>query len=172
MRTVLPLAQHYARLPKKCMAAGVIFVDEQQRVLIVETTYSETWEVPGGYVEANESILDAAVREIREEIGAKLDRTSLRLTTVDYKHADGDPPSPQATEGQAKPESIQFHFWGGVIDPATITVDNDEISSFKFVPSGQLDQSCTPTLARRTQATVEAALENRTVYLEDGYPIV
>lgn len=160
MNQHLPPAEYYAKQPRKIIAAGVVFVDEQNRVLIVKTTYKVGWEIPGGVVDSGESILDAAVRELKEELNLDIDCASLRLITTDYKHA---------VEG--KPESIQFQFWGGLIDPALITVDNDEISSFKFVPADELGQYYTPTLALRTQETVKAALAGRTVYLEDGYPI-
>lgn len=39
--------------------------------------YAGTLSVPGGYVEANESLEAAAVREIEEEVGLVLDRSAL-----------------------------------------------------------------------------------------------
>jgi hypothetical protein len=36
--------------PKKRIGAGVLIVDEFERVLLVEPTYKDTWEVPGGMV--------------------------------------------------------------------------------------------------------------------------
>ncbi|MEU8896894.1 NUDIX hydrolase [Nocardia sp. NPDC048505] len=46
---------HYARsLPRKRIGAGALFVDESDRVLLVEPTYQDYWEVPGGIVEADE----------------------------------------------------------------------------------------------------------------------
>ena len=51
------------------MAAGVLYVDDQDRVLIVEPTYHDHWNLPGGVVQANESPYAAARREIGEELG-------------------------------------------------------------------------------------------------------
>ena len=48
------------------VAAGVLFFDEQGRVMLVDPTYKPGWEIPGGYVEAGESPLEACVREVKE----------------------------------------------------------------------------------------------------------
>ena len=69
-------------LPKKRMGAGALIFDENGRFLLVNPTYKEPWEVPGGVVEANESPAQACVREVREELG--LDITLERLLLVDY----------------------------------------------------------------------------------------
>lgn len=39
--------------------------------------YVDSWAPPGGYIEQGESIDDAAVREIREEVGIEIDPESL-----------------------------------------------------------------------------------------------
>ncbi len=155
-------AEYYQTLPKKVLAAGVIFTDNQERVLILQTTYKDSgWEVPGGIVEADETPLEAALREVREEIGVELEPSQIQLATIDARR-----PTPE------RPSSIQFHFWGGVIKPESITVDKKEISGFQFVPISELDQYLVERLARRTKETVVAAQAGRIVYLEDGYPVV
>ena len=34
------------------VAAGALFFDDRGRVLLVHPTYKDTWDIPGGYVEA------------------------------------------------------------------------------------------------------------------------
>ncbi|MEV6793642.1 NUDIX hydrolase [Streptomyces sp. NPDC051320] len=50
------------------MAAGALFFDEAGHVLLVEPTYKDYRDIPGGYVEQGESPLQACVRELREEL--------------------------------------------------------------------------------------------------------
>lgn len=50
------------------MGAAAVILDEDRRVLLVKHTYGRrNWELPGGYVELDESAADAVVREVREE---------------------------------------------------------------------------------------------------------
>jgi 8-oxo-dGTP diphosphatase len=37
------------------IAAGALFSDEHDRVLLVQPSYKDMWEIPGGYVEPSES---------------------------------------------------------------------------------------------------------------------
>ena len=45
--TVDPVTWRNTR-PKKRMGAGVLIRDEQGRVLLVEPTYKQSWEIPSG----------------------------------------------------------------------------------------------------------------------------
>src|SRR5262245_3180790 len=92
---------HTAALPRKRMAAGVLFRDGAGRVLLVEPVYRDDWELRGGAVAGDESPYAAAVREVREELGLVV--TPGRLLAVDWV-----PPRPGRTEG------VMFVFDGGV----------------------------------------------------------
>ncbi|MGW2080623.1 NUDIX domain-containing protein [Streptomyces sp. NPDC001939] len=61
--------EHEAKMAHPRMAAGALFFDAEGRVLMVEPTYKDYWEIPGGYVETGESPLQAAVREVEEGLG-------------------------------------------------------------------------------------------------------
>ncbi|WP_447005877.1 NUDIX domain-containing protein [Saccharothrix isguenensis] len=72
------------------MAAGALFVDNQDRILLVHKTYRNGWDIPGGYVDIGESPAAACRRELREELD--LDREPQRLLVVDWapKDREGD----------------------------------------------------------------------------------
>lgn len=56
-------------LPRKRMGSGVLVRDELGRVLVVKPTYKQSWEIPGGAVEADESPRTTCRREVEEELG-------------------------------------------------------------------------------------------------------
>jgi 8-oxo-dGTP pyrophosphatase MutT (NUDIX family) len=63
-RSVLPPDQYVASLARKRMAATAFFRDDRGRVLLVNPVYKETWDLPGGAVEAEESPHAACRREV------------------------------------------------------------------------------------------------------------
>ena len=69
---VMPPDVYVASLARKRMAAGALCRDRAGRVLLVDPVYRETWDLPGGAVEAEESPQAACRREVTEELG--LDR--------------------------------------------------------------------------------------------------
>jgi 8-oxo-dGTP diphosphatase len=77
---VLPPDQYVASLAKRRMAAGALLRDESGRVLLVDPSYKDGWELPGG-VEAEESPHAACRREVAQELG--LDRHPGRIVAVD-----------------------------------------------------------------------------------------
>lgn len=59
-------------LPTKRLIAHALFLDEQGRVLLLETSYKEDWELPGGVVEPGESPRVGGERECLEELGIEV----------------------------------------------------------------------------------------------------
>ncbi|MFZ1410235.1 MAG: NUDIX hydrolase [Micropruina sp.] len=58
-----------AVLPRKRCIAHVLFWDDHGRICLLETTFKDDWELPGGIVELNESPREGAIREVQEEVG-------------------------------------------------------------------------------------------------------
>jgi ADP-ribose pyrophosphatase YjhB (NUDIX family) len=58
-------------------SANVIVVNEQGEILMIRRTDNGNWAVPGGGMDIGESIIEAAVRETREETGIDCEVTGL-----------------------------------------------------------------------------------------------
>lgn len=73
------------------VAAGIL-LDAEGRYLLGQRPkgkpYAGYWEVPGGKLEAGESVFDALKRELKEELGVVI-QSSQELTILehDYPHA-------------------------------------------------------------------------------------
>jgi 8-oxo-dGTP diphosphatase len=79
--SAVPVAAFDLALPRKRMASTVLLFDDLDRVLVVEPTYVDVMELPGGAVDLDESPRQAAIREVKDELG--LDRSPGRLSAMD-----------------------------------------------------------------------------------------
>jgi 8-oxo-dGTP diphosphatase len=77
-------------MPVAHVAVGVI-LDAERNILITrrapDAHQGDLWEFPGGKVEAGESVAEALTRELREELGITIGRTSALLQ---IRHDYGD----------------------------------------------------------------------------------
>jgi ADP-ribose pyrophosphatase YjhB (NUDIX family) len=153
----LPDDVYYASLPRKAMSAGALIRDQAQRILLVEPTYKDVWEIPGGIVEADEAPLRACIRELREELG--ITRAAMRLLCVDYARA-----------AAPKPEMLAFVFDGGVLSAseiANIALPEAELRSYRFVTPEELVGLMAQRTERRALAALRQLERPGAVYLED-----
>lgn len=157
---VTPPDVYVASLARKRMAAGALCRDQGGRVLLVDPVYRDTWDLPGGAVEAEESPQAACRREIVEELG--LDRPVGRVLAVDWV-----PSRP------GRPEGLVMVYDGGIFassDADAITVQAGELAGFAFVPPGQVAGRVTPLVERRITASLQALAAGTVASLENGYP--
>jgi 8-oxo-dGTP pyrophosphatase MutT (NUDIX family) len=143
------------------MAAGALFRDVAGRVLLVEPTYKQTWELPGGAVEEEESPTAACRREVVEELG--LDRPVGRVLTIDW-----------VASRPERPEGLMLVYDGGVLADADITaiqLQADELASYAFVEVDRVPELVSALLARRIAACVDAVAAGTVVSLENGRPV-
>ena len=101
------------------VAAGVLFFDDAGWILLVQPTYKDYWDIPGGYVETGETLAQAAAREVREELGIKT--TLGPLLVADW--------APHPEEG----DKLLLVFDGGTLTAeqiGAIQLQADELASY------------------------------------------
>ena len=148
-----------ATLPRKRMGAGVLLSDPNGRVLLVEPSYKDYWEIPGGAVEADESPYAAVIREVEEELCLPVRPGRLLVT-------DWVPSRPGRTEG------LMLLFDGGILTPeqtARIRLPAEELRGWAWCTEEEAGRRLSGLLTRRIVAAVRARADNTMAYLENGF---
>lgn len=146
--------------PKKRMGAGVLFFNSKGALLIVKPTYKDTWGLPGGVIDENESPREACIREIKEELGLTVKK--LSLVCVDY----------QAKKEYS--ESMQWVFSGGVLTKSqikNIKLPPEELTEFVFLPPQKGIQKLNRKLRIRLAKCLGVLKNKKVLYLENGKEI-
>jgi ADP-ribose pyrophosphatase YjhB (NUDIX family) len=135
-------------------ASAALIRNEAGDILMVQPTYKESLELPGGYIEIGEYPVAACLREVREELGIEVELHGLLV--VDW--------APAQHEG----EKILFIFDGGQLSPdqeVAIKLCEKEIASYGYYTLAEIEKRTPPRLSRRI---AQAAQADSTRYLEDG----
>jgi 8-oxo-dGTP diphosphatase len=157
---MLPHDEYVASLARKRMGAAALIRDQAGQVLLVDPVYRDTWGLPGGAVEAEESPQLACRREVAEELG--LDRPAGRILAVDWI-----PSRPEL------PEGLIIIYDGGTLtasEVSAIRVPADELAGFALVPADRVAERVKPLLARQVSAALAALGSDSVASLENGYP--
>jgi 8-oxo-dGTP pyrophosphatase MutT (NUDIX family) len=145
------------------VAAGVLFLDEDDQVLLVVPSYKDFLDLPGGCVEPGEGPTAAAQREVEEELG--IEPPVGRLLVADWWHDSPD--------GIGGPKLL-FVFDGGHLPRPMrdlVAVGGAEVVGFGFHSVRDLATATVPRLANRIEHAIAARQDGSTRYLEDGRPM-
>ncbi|MEO8182402.1 MAG: NUDIX hydrolase [Deltaproteobacteria bacterium] len=149
--------EYYASLPRRRVGAGALLLDGIGNVLMVEPTYKEYWEIPGGIVENGEDPRHACQRECLEELGLRL-RPGRVLA---FEHQTDEPPLG---------DSIMFVYDGGMVPADTpFVLPPGELRSHRFVPPDRLGEVTVERVARRIRFALLALQEGSTIELTNGH---
>ncbi|ASE10683.1 ADP-ribose pyrophosphatase YjhB (NUDIX family) [Kocuria rhizophila] len=144
------LREFIATLPTRRLASAAVIRDENGRVLAVEPNYKDGWTLPGGTVEAGEDPRTGCFREVVEEVGLHLPEG--RLIAVTHGVSMG-----------MWGDSVSFLYDGGRVPSDTpITVQEEELLSYRWVAPEDLETVMSPGMAAHLRAAIEA-LESGTV---------
>ncbi|WP_237774197.1 NUDIX domain-containing protein [Actinosynnema sp. ALI-1.44] len=150
------LAEGNARQARKRVAADVLIRDTVGRVLLVNPTYKEHWDLPGGMAEANEPPREAAERELMEELGLAVDVGRALVVAWVPPHDPWD-------------DQLLFVFDGGTLTDrqcADLRVIDPEISEFEFVEPAEAASLLRSDLAERLRQSLDALSAGVTTYVE------
>lgn len=140
-----PPEQYYRALARVRQGAGALITTPDGRVVMIDTSYRDFYEIPGGAVEAGEAAPIACARECREELGIEV--PIGRLLVIDHQNESGE-----------LGDSIMFVYDGGSIAtefPAQPSGDS-EVRSIALVDPTDLDRVTIPRLANRVRSALTA----------------
>lgn len=105
-------------------AAAVAIVNEN-KILMLKRMDNEKWTLPGGTMELNESLIDCAVREVKEETGL-----NIQITDVIGTYTDPDIRI-EYSDGEVRREFTIVYF--GTTSNGEVLID-DESSAYAWIP--------------------------------------
>ncbi|GAA3856725.1 NUDIX domain-containing protein [Streptomyces sedi] len=112
------------------VAASAVVTDDQGRILLQRRRDNDLWALPGGAMEMNESLPEAAIREVKEETGLDVEITGLVGTYTDPRHIIA------YTDGEVRRQfNVCFtaRITGGVL------AISDESTELHFIRPDELD---------------------------------
>ena len=121
------LIRLYWRVCKSTVDGAKVFIMHNNKLLVVRLGYdNKEWVLPGGKIDWDETPEQAAVREIKEEVGIVID-TPQFIRSVAYKSGR---------------RTGEVHYFCITVDDTDITIDDQEIGDAGWFA---LDDLPTPT---------------------------
>jgi len=106
---------------------AILTDDTKMKVLMVKNTGRDTWSLPGGAVEPDETLEEAVIREAKEETGYDIEVFGIMAVN-------------EAKLEQYQDHAIFITFRGQIIGGTMQIERPDEISAIEWVPLEQADE--------------------------------
>jgi 8-oxo-dGTP pyrophosphatase MutT (NUDIX family) len=154
-------SQWWDVIPRKREAADALLLDDAGRPLIVQNSWDDAWNLPGGVLNHGEPPRLGAEREIEEELGLQI--TMGWLLVVDW-----EPPTDILPI-----DGLMSMFDGGILTAeqiATIRLQEEEIQAYRFAAPDEFPDTLPALLGRRLRVALSARESGIPAYLENGYP--
>lgn len=124
----------YRFINKKTLGVRVMLINGE-RILLVKHTYTKYWYVPGGAVDAGETTIEAAKREVLEEVNIKCEQ--LELLGIYYSNH------------QKRDDYVAVYY--SLVDSNHYQIDNKEISEAEWFSYHELPKDISPATKRRIE---------------------
>ena len=111
--------------PKKMVVVKTIIKSELGNILIAKPTYKNTWQLPGGGVDAEESPEDAVVREVSEELNLNIAKQALKIVGTIHKKNDDT-------------LFLMYEYGETVAEYEDFVLPSDELKAYEFVDINEL----------------------------------
>ena len=102
--------------PRPVLTVDIAVISHDNHILLIKRgrePHKDKWALPGGHVEMDETVLEAATRELKEETGF-ITSNSIRLLNV-YSRIDRDP----------RDRYVSVAYWTKVFSRETLTPGDD-----------------------------------------------
>lgn len=142
----------YNSRPKKLMGSMVWIENSEGKLLIAKPCYKKGWTLVGGLVDAEESPLQAAIREMHEETALQLPPERFKLFGFRY-----------VSPNNGRQDNVQVFFKVQITDQEAqqIKLDSSELSEYTFISLEEVDKY---TDSARMQAVAVLMRANPTVF--------
>ena len=148
--------EYHKSLPKKQVGTAVLFFNSNGEMLIVKPDYKDSWLVVGGSNDENESPLQCAIRETKEEIGLEISK--MKLVGVYHSPKKG-----------IYSDSLKFIFDGGILTDeqiSNIKLQKNELTEYRFEDPAVAVLRLSTSLKNSIPQCLNAIKENTCAYIE------
>lgn len=118
--------------------------NQQIQVLLIQRLnepYKNQWALPGGFVDSDEPLINAALRELKEE-------TNIDAITLTQMHAFGDPGR------DPRGHCISIVYWGWLPENSSTPIAGDDAKTLQWFALNNL-----PSLAFDHREIIDMAVE-------------
>jgi ADP-ribose pyrophosphatase YjhB (NUDIX family) len=161
LHSAAEIAAYLAKHPAPVMAVDALIRDAEDRILLVDPSYKDGWDLPGGMV-ADEEPAAGLARELGEELQFHEARIG-RLLAVDSL--------PKEVYGRCLVAWIYAVHVPDLPSAEVLVLQQDEIRAAEYVPEDEALRRLPELLRLRVGGALEAERGAHTAHLREGRPV-